>query len=201
MLFKNPDFFLRIQSMNNLIKWNKKFADRPNQLMEPEPFLVENVGNLKPGSVLDIACGDGRNAIYLAREKFDVTGVDFSDEGLSRLNRFASDEGLKINTIQHDLEGIDEIPLSNKFDNIVVSHFKLSDALLRKIPYLLSSNGMLIYVVFNVSTIGIRAFPEDFCIPKGSLRNYDWPLKLQVYKEIFRQNIGYFDAYAFKLEK
>ena len=48
------------------VYWDRKFQERPETLPPPEPFLVRNLGLLRPGSVLDLACGDGRNAIFLA---------------------------------------------------------------------------------------------------------------------------------------
>jgi Tellurite resistance protein TehB len=62
--------------------WNAKFEVGDNQLLPPEPFLVRNVHAFRPGSVLDLACGDGRNAIHLAKLSFAVTAVDISDIAL-----------------------------------------------------------------------------------------------------------------------
>ncbi|MEI9811877.1 MAG: methyltransferase domain-containing protein [Acidobacteriota bacterium] len=44
--------------------------------MTPPPFLEEIARDLKPGRALDLACGDGRNAIWLAERSWDVTAVD-----------------------------------------------------------------------------------------------------------------------------
>jgi len=50
---------------------------------EPAPFLAENVGLLPKGRVLDVAMGNGRNAIYLAQAGFEVEGVDMSPEAVN----------------------------------------------------------------------------------------------------------------------
>lgn len=57
----------------------------------PNMFLPPLVESLVPGSALDIACGEGRNAIWLARQGWDVTGVDFSPVGIGKAQRLADD--------------------------------------------------------------------------------------------------------------
>lgn len=57
-------------------EWNTLFEKRKNKL-PPEEFLVRNLGLLKGPAILDIACGNGRNALYLAGKNFRVSAVDF----------------------------------------------------------------------------------------------------------------------------
>lgn len=51
---------------------------------EPNLFLPTLVDGLEPGSALDVACGEGRNAIWLARQGWEVTAVDFSPVGIEK---------------------------------------------------------------------------------------------------------------------
>ena len=51
---------------------------------EPNLFLPPLVEGLEPGRALDIACGEGRNAIWLARQGWEVTAVDFSPVGIEK---------------------------------------------------------------------------------------------------------------------
>ena len=51
---------------------------------EPNLFLPSLVEGLEPGRALDIACGEGRNAIWLARQGWEVTAVDFSPVGIEK---------------------------------------------------------------------------------------------------------------------
>ena len=51
---------------------------------EPNLFLPPLVEGLEPGKALDIACGEGRNAIWLARQGWEVTAVDFSPVGIEK---------------------------------------------------------------------------------------------------------------------
>jgi len=58
---------------------------------EPNMFLPPIVEGLDVGSALDLACGEGRNAIWLARQGWNVTGVDFSAVGIEKAKRTAGD--------------------------------------------------------------------------------------------------------------
>lgn len=57
----------------------------------PNVFLPPVVESLVPGAALDIACGEGRNAIWLAQQAWDVTGVDFSSVGIAKAAQIAGD--------------------------------------------------------------------------------------------------------------
>jgi len=61
-------------------RWNRRWAgeERVHAGTAPSRFLVAEVANLRPGAALDLACGAGRNAVWLAEQGWRVTGVDFS---------------------------------------------------------------------------------------------------------------------------
>lgn len=84
--------------------WNERFKDRGLKIMIHEKRLEEDIIYFpKKGKILDIACGDGRNAIYLARLGYEVLAVDFCEEALERLNYFIKKELLEIETKLVDL--------------------------------------------------------------------------------------------------
>ncbi|MFV1971420.1 MAG: class I SAM-dependent methyltransferase, partial [Acidimicrobiia bacterium] len=58
---------------------------------EPNLFLPPIVEQLEVGTALDLACGEGRNAIWLARQGWDVTGVDYSSVGIDKATKIAGD--------------------------------------------------------------------------------------------------------------
>lgn len=58
---------------------------------EPNMFLPPIVEDLAPGTALDLACGEGRNAIWLARDGWDVTGVDFSEVAIEKAHNLAGE--------------------------------------------------------------------------------------------------------------
>jgi SAM-dependent methyltransferase len=75
--------------------WDLKYAGE--ELLwraEPNRFLVEATADLDPGTVLDVACGEGRNAVWLTERGWRATGVDFSAVALAKARRLASTRGL-----------------------------------------------------------------------------------------------------------
>jgi SAM-dependent methyltransferase len=70
--------------------------------MEPNRFLVEMVKGRKPGRALDISMGQGRNALYLASQGWQVTGIDISDEALREAREAAAARKLVVEMINAD---------------------------------------------------------------------------------------------------
>lgn len=63
---------------------------------EPNRLLVETASSLPPGRALDVAMGEGRNAVYLASKGWDVTGFDVSDEALRQASARAKEADVRI---------------------------------------------------------------------------------------------------------
>lgn len=70
----------------------------------PSEFLVRCLRGLPPGRALDVAAGEGRNALLLARCGFAVDAIDASARALASLREAAARESLAVNTIEADLE-------------------------------------------------------------------------------------------------
>lgn len=155
-----------MEYMGNKQFWDDKFASRSNRPLQPEPSLVDHIALFKPGSVLDVACGDGRNALFLLDRGFRVTGVDFSREALNRLEMFASERNHSVATRQADLSEPDSLAGIGIFDNVVINHYRLSPEALAMLHTLLSDDGILFVCGFghehrNDPTIR----PEDLIQP------------------------------------
>ena len=91
------------------IKWDDRYAGAELAMgEEPSPFLAERIDQILsvcPGQeAFDIACGEGRNSIFLARHGFRVTGVDISPVGLAKGRERAAAGSLAIDFLQADLE-------------------------------------------------------------------------------------------------
>ena len=72
--------------------------------LKPHKFVVNTVEVIPPhAKVLDLGCGEGRNAFFLAQNTFDVTAVDSSQEGIHKLISFAKQEGLDIQAEVSDI--------------------------------------------------------------------------------------------------
>jgi len=127
------------------IKWNQRFTSDDSYLGErPSPFLqreINRIRQLVPGKrALDIACGEGRNSIFLAQNGFEVTALDISDVGLAKAARQAEENAVVIDFKRVDL---DSYQFSEKFDLILNFNFLLRD-LIPQAVQALSPNGLLI---------------------------------------------------------
>ncbi len=110
-------------------KWNGRYAEAGLYLgPAPSRYLAEHIDLIKdlaPGNkALDIACGEGRNSIFLARHGFAVTGLDISGEGISKAEKWAKTEGLSVTFHCVDLE-LHEF--SERWDLIINFNFLLRD--------------------------------------------------------------------------
>src|SRR5690554_6588810 len=84
---------------------------------EPNRFLAEHYSSIPKGDVLCWAEGEGRNAVFLAEQGYQVTAVDLSDVGLAKAQRLAEARGVTITCVQADLA---EFVLGeNRWDGIV----------------------------------------------------------------------------------
>lgn len=70
---------------------------------EPNQFLPGLIDGLEPGRALDLACGEGRNAVWLARQGWSVTAVDFSAVGIEKGRRLAADSGVEVEWVVADV--------------------------------------------------------------------------------------------------
>lgn len=150
--------------INNKEYWNDKFKQRKDKLLSPEKDLVENIALFNGSTVLDLACGDGRNSIYLLEEGFVVTGVDYSTSALDNLNKHASNKNLEVKTITKNLEKAVTLEDLGKFDNIVVNHYKLKKNLLKKLYMNLNYGGILFISGFTKENT--KARKEDLILER-----------------------------------
>lgn len=81
--------------------WGKK----PSSLCERVLKLLNLSSNnpAHPPRLIDIGCGEGRNAVFFAKSGFDVTGLDISLPGLKKAERYAAQEGVSLTTINDDI--------------------------------------------------------------------------------------------------
>ena len=73
----------------------------------PSVFMMESVKGLEPGKALDVGAGQGRNAVWLAQQGWDVTGIDISGVGLAVAKANAEKAGARITTIKTTYQDFD----------------------------------------------------------------------------------------------
>lgn len=75
--------------------------------LEPNKLLVETIEGINPGTALDVATGEGRNAIYLAQKGWNVTGFDIDNKALKSIQKRAKKMKLNINTVHASRDDFD----------------------------------------------------------------------------------------------
>jgi SAM-dependent methyltransferase len=112
-------------------EWNARYeAEDLVWSATPNRLLVEQVTGLRPGRALDIAAGEGRNALWLAAEGWQVTAVDFAAAGLDKGRRRAAALGLDVTWVEADARHWLAPPAS--FDLVVLLYLQLPAAELRE---------------------------------------------------------------------
>ena len=81
--------------------------------------LVQGPGALRAGRALDLGCGTGRNAVYLARHGWEVTGVDLVERAIARARRRAADHKVQVRFVHGDVTRLDELGIGDGFTLLV----------------------------------------------------------------------------------
>ena len=103
--------------------WDERYAgDELLWRADPNRFLVAEVEHLEPARALDLACGEGRNAVWLAERGWQATGVDFSPVALAKARRLAEARGVVVEWIEADVR---EWRSPELFDLVVVLYLQL----------------------------------------------------------------------------
>ena len=137
--------------MNNF--WNERYAEKEYAYgIHPNQFLVDSIFNLpKYGKILFPAEGEGRNAVFAAKNGFEVAAFDLSSEGKKKADELASDNDVKIDYRVGMLEDLNFEP--NSFDGVVLiyAHFPkaIRKAMHQQILRLIKPNGGIIFDAFS----------------------------------------------------
>lgn len=104
-------------------RWDERHRERDIESSEPNPVLVAEASRWSPGSALDVACGDGTNAVWLAGQGWRVTGVDWSGVALAKARLKADATGAVVDWIEADLARW--TPPAGAFDLVTIVYLHL----------------------------------------------------------------------------
>lgn len=102
--------------------WDERYAASRQWSVTPNRFVAEALADLAPGRALDLACGEGRNAIWLAARGWSVTALDFSAVGIQRGRASAEEVGVVVDWMVGDVLSH---PLP-EVDLVVIAYLQLS---------------------------------------------------------------------------
>ncbi|UYZ57916.1 class I SAM-dependent methyltransferase [Hymenobacter latericus] len=153
-------------------RWNRsltrdtayKFNRQPNAL------LMEVAKGRQPGKALDVGMGQGRNTLFLARQGWDVTGVDIADEAVAEARAQARRENLRINAVVSPMETFDYG--TNRYDLVAFVYegcFETHPEVLASIKQALKPGGVLVFEFFHREA-GVEMNRPDFGCLSGAVQ-------------------------------
>jgi dihydroneopterin aldolase len=167
---------------------------RADVMPEPKPagFLLESVRFLRKGTVLDVAAGRGRNALYLADLGFAVEAIDRDEQALQELAALAKQRQLtqvSIQAIDLENDSTDPLPLAgaqynDRYDGIMV-FFYLHRPLFPALIEALKPAGVLVYETFLIDNHFHYRHPrrKEFCLAHNELLQLTQGLRVLYYEE------------------
>ena len=163
-------------SQDDQVRWDKQHADSTDAA-PPANFLRQvfatDAWQLPRGRALDIACGKGRNTLYLAELGFEVAAMDISAVALDEARKRAGSKQLRIDWRQTDL---DVVQLEESGFDLVVNFNYLQRSLIRQIKRAVKVSG---YVIFETYLIDQKEI--------GHPKNSDYLLRHNELLEHFRE--------------
>ena len=154
--------------------WDRRYAEpRLVWSAEPNRFVVEECAALPPGRALDLACGEGRNALWLAGRGWDVTGVDFSGVAIAKAQAMAAGAGVTARFVRADLAG--HVPAPASADLVLLAYLQVPEPLrttvLERAAAALRPSGTLLWVAHDRSNLdgghGGPRNPDVLSTPDG----------------------------------
>jgi len=105
----------------NAEDWDRRYTEKQWRLdFRPTALVVDLVSTLRPGRVLELGAGEGRQAVWLAQEGWQVTAADFSKVGLERAHQRAQACGVQIDSLVVDVRDVEQIP--GGFDLVLIAY-------------------------------------------------------------------------------
>lgn len=123
-------------------KWNQRYrAGAYSTRLHPCALLEDWIDGIPVGRAIDVACGAGRNSLYLANRGFEVDAVDISGEALDRARGIAQQMDLAVNWLEHDLD--EQLELGSSYQLILIVRY-VNLPLVRKLVTSLAPGGFLV---------------------------------------------------------
>jgi len=107
--------------------WNERYKHGEHISDEPHNLVVEFASTLPPGRALDLACGPGRHALWLAGRGWNVTAVDSSTVAIEILRQRSAEKGVTVDARLGDLERHEFTIQAKSYDLIVVCNYLQRD--------------------------------------------------------------------------
>lgn len=152
--------------------WDRRYAAVENLwAVKPNRFLVAEVAGLTPGRALDLACGEGQNAIWLASLGWTVLGVDYSEVAISKGRARAERDGVHVELVCADLVSYE--PEVSAFDLVLVLYLHIPAyerrSVFERAAAAVAPGGTFVFVGHDLTNltdgVGGPSDPDLLCTP------------------------------------
>jgi tellurite methyltransferase len=171
-------------SEDDRVHWDKLYNTRTYIYgKEPAEFLRQNSFLLRGGRALDIAMGEGRNAVYLAKKGYMVDGVDISEVAIRKSKRLAHENKVMITPVIADLTNYRIKP---DYYSVILNFDYLQRSLIPHIKRGLKKKGIIVYenhTVDQLSNLNGQNVRRDYLLNKGELKELFKDFEILVYRE------------------
>ncbi|MGI9258383.1 MAG: class I SAM-dependent methyltransferase [Gammaproteobacteria bacterium] len=157
-------------------QWDQRYGmDRYIYGTEPVEFLVDQINRLPRGRALCLAAGEGRNAVWLAQQGYEVTAMDASPVGLAKATALAELRGVVIETSVGDLSGSYDMGVE-QYD--VITNFYYHDtSMIPAVMRALKPGGVFILQNFSIAQLDTNQFgpsnPDFLVKPNELLQHFE----------------------------
>lgn len=159
--------------------WDERYASGRYSSAEPHKLLIDLAHKLPPGRALDLACGPGRHAVFLAENGWEVTAVDNSGVGIEIARDRARENGLEIDFRTVDLEA-GEFEIEPGAYDLICDFYYLQRDLFPAMKAGVRPGGI---VVSTVHIYGEGEENEGFLLKEGELREFFADFEILHYHE------------------
>ncbi len=153
-------------------QWDERYrsGDRAREDLEPSPnpLLAATAAKLAAGKALDLACGTGRNAIWLAERGWQVTAVDGSQAAIELLGKRADVHGVSLQTRVADL-GKSEFQIEPNWWDLIAMCFYVQTSLFKPMKHGVKPGGVVLVIV-HIAARGEE--PTEHQLHPEELRKY-----------------------------
>jgi 2-polyprenyl-3-methyl-5-hydroxy-6-metoxy-1,4-benzoquinol methylase len=163
-------------------RWDRKYAEKePHADITADPFLLSSLPGIVPGRALDVACGFGDNAIRLAQEGFEVTGLDISEVALERARRRAAEQGVTVRFVCAD---VDDFEIGDQTYDLITGFYFLHRPAFSRIKKGVKPGGMVVYKTYTADEVRYRpVLNRNYLLEPGELKSVFEDFQLLLYDE------------------
>jgi SAM-dependent methyltransferase len=157
-------------------EWDERYRRGDHLDDPPMPLLVRVAETLAPGRALDIACGPGRHALFLAERGWQVTAVDASGVAIEVLKTRAQARGLNLDARVADLEK-GKFKIEPDAYDLICDCYYLQRNLFPHLRAGVRPGGLVVAAIHMVdNTPGVKPMNPNFLLQSGELRSEfaDW---------------------------